>query len=101
MHANCYISLSSKRKFEQSLKRKDQDTTEITSEKSADNDDKESSSATVKGLRSLIDGPVHTKDKCIWCMKGADIKHPDRQTSKLNRIATFCGWREFRRHQSI
>ena len=78
MHANCYISLSLKRKFEQSLKRKDQDTTEITSEKSADNDDKESSSATVKRLRSSIDGPVHAKDKCIWCMKGADTKHPDR-----------------------
>ena len=50
------IFLSPKRKFEQFLKRKDQDTTECTSDKSADNDDKETFSATVKrSLHRLMD----------------------------------------------
>ena len=25
-----------------------------------------------------VGGPLHNKNKCVWCMQGVDTKHPDR-----------------------
>ena len=101
MHANCYLTLSSSRKLEQSGKRKEQDIAKYASEKSVESvesEGKETFSSASKRLRSSIGGPVHAKDKCIWCMKIADAKHPDRNTAQLLRISTMSGWRVFKRH---
>ena len=100
MHHNCYLTLSSSRKLKQTLKRKEKENTETTSKglEHCDENEEECPPSTPKRLRSSLGGPIHSKDKCIWCMIGADSKHPNRKTGKLFRISTKSGWREFRRH---
>ena len=105
VHKSCYISISSKRKLGQAMKRKEKgyDEKEMNSSCAQQDDtvevEKEAQPSSPKRLRSSIGGPLHEKDKCVWCMKGADTKHPDRKTgTKLLRISTLSGWREFKRH---
>lgn len=51
-----------------------------------------------KRLRSSIDGLLHDPTKCVWCRKGPDGKHPDRNTSKWHRIGNKQAWIAFKRH---
>ena len=50
-----------------------------------------------KRLRSSMEGPLYDKTKCVWCMKGEDVKHPDRVNSNLSRISTHSAWQRFKR----
>ena len=50
-----------------------------------------------KRLRSVL-GPLHVKTKCVWCMQGADTKHPNRARGKLFRLSTHSAWHSFNCH---
>lgn len=102
IHTNCYITVSSKRSLQQSKNRnKEKENSGKRSENPEIHDqdsEKECQPSSPKRLRSSIGGPLYSKDKCVWCMKGPDTKHPARKTGKLMRISTASGWREFKRH---
>lgn len=97
MHQACYISISSQEKLERAQQRKEECRKEIESPT-------ESVSSEMlrplppKRLRSSIGGPVHDKNKCVWCMQGMDEKHPNRTQGKLYRLSTHSAWRSFKRH---
>ena len=44
-----------------------------------------------KVTRSLT-GIIHAKDKWIWCLKGADVRHPDHSKSQLLLVTQKNRW---------
>ena len=100
MHNSCYITVCSNRSLDQAKNRKEKEGLIRPSQDQVDEAVEEDScqSPEPKRLRSSIDGPLSCKDKCVWCRKGPDKKHPNRKTPKLLRISTLSGWRQFKRH---
>ena len=41
---------------------------------------------------------MQPRNTCVWCLAGADTRHPDRKNAELSRISTLSAWREFKRH---
>ncbi len=104
MHQTCYISISSSDKLEQARQRQNKDIAQCqpsSSEMQAHNslcDDERDGPLSPKRLRSSVGGPLHDTTKCVWCMQGMDLKHPNRVRGKLYRINTRPAWRSFKRH---
>lgn len=103
IHQSCYISISSSDKLEKARWRKNKEndfarcsSTEIPVQKALC--DKESEGPSPKRLRSSVGGPLHDKTKCVWCMQGEDMRHPNRVRNKLFRINTQSAWRTFKRY---
>ena len=99
VHPTCYINISSSEHLERARKRKEKesDTLPSSSPKPMSEDNPETHPSP-KRLRSSIGGPIHDKTKCVWCMKGADSRHPNRIRSNLFTINTKLAWQAFKRH---
>ena len=98
MCENCYLTLSSTRKLDQARNRqeKGKKRPDLTEHLPLAEENQCQSSA--KRLRSSIDGSLQPKNTCVWCLVGADTRHPDRKNAVLSRISTLSAWREFKRH---
>ena len=94
---NCYFTLKSNRSLDQARKRqeKGKKRTDLPEHTPAEENLCQSSS---KRLRSSIGGALQPKNTCVWCLAGADTRHPDRKNAELSRISTLSAWREFKRH---
>ena len=95
MHQGCYISISSSDKLEKSRRRKqnESDIVPSTSQTSISEmpalcDDETEGLLPAKRLRSSVAGPLSEKTKCVWCLKGEDMKHPIRAKGRMLRINT-------------
>ena len=99
MHQSCYITISSSDKLTkvQQRKKRESDKLESDTTQSSVCNEEEMGPAAPKRLRSVL-GPLHDKTKCVWCMKGEDLKHPKRVRGKLSRLNTHSAWRAFKRH---
>ena len=97
-HDSCYVTVSSASNLRKAIKRKEKcSSSQIPAQEQSDDDD-HPGDLSPKRLRSSMGGPLHDKTKCVWCMKGDDLKHPNRAKSKLSRISTTSAWRSFKRH---
>ena len=104
MHQSCYISISSSTRLESARKRKQLH--ESTSQESSptvehpqhDQSNDEEGPMSPKRLRSSMGGPLHDTTKCVWCMQGVDVKHPNRSRGQLSRLSTQSAWRSFKHH---
>ena len=45
--------------------------------------DEEAAGSSPKHLRLSVGGPLHDKMKCVWCMEGTDMRHPNKKQGKL------------------
>lgn len=107
MHQICYISVSSTDKLEKARQGRKESETKFTGETSHSEIPTQSSLSVddteplpPKCLRSAVGGPLHDRTKCVWCMQGADDKHPNRARGKLYRLKTHSAWHSFKHHQS-
>jgi len=102
IHYSCYIKILSSVQLQraQQRKQKERDIAQCSSQPSTSDTcgDVPEEPPTPKRLRSSVGGPLHDKTKCVWCMKGEDMKHSNRARSKLFRLKTVSAWRTFRRH---
>ena len=99
MHDSCYVTVSSTSNLQKAIKRKEKRcSSQILASEQSNDDDNPGDLPSPKRLRSSMGGPLHDKTKCVWCMKGEDLKHPNRAKSKLSRISTNSAWRTFKRH---
>ena len=99
VHDSCYITISSSVRLEKAKRLKEKSTTsQICGSETKHLCEDEAEVVPPKRLRSSLGGPLHDKSKCVWCMKAADFKHPDRPYGKLSRISTYSAWHSFRRH---
>ena len=110
MHRSCYISISSSAVLEKYRLRKENESKNpqcSTSEMPAEQEAEQSAvcderalalGPSPKRLRSSVGGPLHDKTKCVWCMQGTDMRHPNSKQGKLLRITTPSAWRSFKRH---
>ena len=102
MHDLCYITNSSSKHLEKSRKQKEKESDIVLSSNqilsSEICEDEPESFLSPKHLRSSVGGPLHDKTKCIWRLKGEDLRHPNRPKSKLFRINTNSAWQTFKCH---
>ena len=105
LYKSCYIKISSSVQLQtaQQRKQKERDIALCSSQPSTSDtcDDVPEEPPTPKRLRSLVGEPLHDKTKCVWCMEGENMKHPNRPRNKLFRLYTVSAWRTFRRHTVI
>lgn len=106
MHQSCYISMSSSDKLEKARQRKNKESAQCSSQTSSSEmqahksmcDDKTEGPLPPKRLRSSVGGTLHDRTKCVWCMQGVDMKHPNRVRGTLFRLNTHSASRSFKRH---
>ncbi len=104
IHHACYISISSSVMLEKARQRKNKERNIAkipSSEMQADSslcDDEPDAPLPSKRLHSSVGGPLHDKTKCVWCMQGVDVKHPNRARGTWFRLNTPSAWRAFKRH---
>ena len=99
MHDLCYVTVSSTSNLQKSIKCKEKRcSSQILASEQSNDDDNPGALPSPKRLRSSMGGPLHDKTKCVWCIKGEDLKHPNRAKSKLSRIGTNSARRRFKRH---
>ena len=97
IHKLCYFSLSSSINLDKAIKRKAKCCSTLSFDPNKENvDDIERNFPSQKRLRSL--GPLYDKNKCVWCMKGKDLRHPNRMNGTLFTISTNTAWDKFKRH---
>ena len=78
IHKLCYFSLSSSINLDKAIKRKAKCCSTLSFDPKKENvDDIERNFPSQKRLRSL--GPLYDKNKCVWCMKGKDLRHPEQE----------------------
>lgn len=103
VHKTCYLSISSTLKLERARRRSknENDLAQLSSQKSSSEMQAQAEPegpSPPKRLRSSVCGPLHINTKCVWCMQGADTKHPGRARGKLCRLNTYSAWQAFKRH---
>ena len=101
MHNSCYISLCSKQHLQKAITRekKKREAEQASEEPEFDIPTPESVPLSpLKKKTRLSTGTVHNKDRCVWCMKAEDGKHPSRSSGTLLRIEQISRWITFKRH---
>ena len=100
MHDSCRLLIVTKRKLEQAIKRKDKlDKQIIQDSMEASTSSQSETEAPSKKLRSSFGAlGVHMKEKCVWCMRGQDSKHPG---NPLQLMQYDHAWAAFKRHTVI
>ena len=97
MHSNCYITLCSSKKRGQAITRN------VKKREAAKDVPVQDTShlppfSPIKKKTRLSTGAIQENDRCVWCMKKEDKKHPGRSSSKLLRIQQTSRWQDFKRH---
>ena len=103
MHDKCRITFMTDRKLKQAMKRKEKETNlkaqqekekADTAGSSQMKDDNPFPRATRSSFGSC---GLHDKNKCVWCFKPPDAKHPD-PSNPFRCIEYKSGWEKFKRH---
>ena len=87
---NCYFTLKSNRSLDQARKRqeKGKKRTDLPEHTPAAEENLCQSSS--KRLRSSIGGTLQPKNTCVWCLAGADTRHPDRKNALVMLSNSVC-----------
>ena len=92
MHADCYLIFKTQRRLEQAKKRKSKADEKCQLEEQ-ENECSSEKGSSAKKLRSST-GPLHDKNKCVFCMTGKSKKKGYKYT--MNTLSTLDVWDNFK-----